>query len=92
MNTNITDNKMVKLLAVIALVCLICLLVTKPLHFKEHTDYMTQSEYDELDNLERQMIEDTGASNVYRYEKLVVKKYIYERYETRINEPATIGK
>jgi hypothetical protein len=53
---------------------------------------MTQSEYDELDSLERQMVEDTGANNVYRYEKLVVKKYIYERYETHINEPATIGK
>jgi len=70
-----------ELIVFIGLVGLICWLVVKPMDQIEPPKHMSLEMYEELDDLEQHLINEAGANSVYRYEKLIIRKYRYEQYD-----------
>jgi len=80
MTVSVSGRTIGELVVALLLVCLICVLVTNPMHVVyKHYPHMTDDEYEELKYLEGDLINKSSLKDVMRYEKLIIKQYMYER-------------
>ena len=80
MTVNVSGRTITELIVALLLVCLMCVLVTNPLTTAyTHYPHMSDEDYEEIRLLEAYLIGQSSLRDIMRYEKLIIKQYMYEK-------------